>query len=220
MAPLEKRLAIIRDWCKSFAVVADVGAGQGRLARALAEQGQQVYATEKTLKGWQELTSYTRSFFPRITPVLGDGIVPLLALPTSIDVAVIAGMGPRTIQHILRQDYESRAIPAFIVQPMQGLFLLRRYLLENNWFIQRAELVKEHGKIYGMWLVQRAAHNDRDDRSPFFWVPKEFQHNPLFQSLVKARVIQLNQYIDHASLDTPQLEAWQREKQYLTGVIS
>ncbi|WP_053960970.1 tRNA (adenine(22)-N(1))-methyltransferase TrmK [Sulfobacillus thermosulfidooxidans] len=220
MAPLEKRLMVIRDWCKPFTVVADVGAGQGRLARALAEQGQQVYATEKTLKGWQELTSYTRPFFPRITPVLGDGIIPLLSLSTSIDVAVIAGMGPRTIQHILRQDSENLTIQSFIIQPMQGLFPLRRYLLENRWSISRAELVKEHDKIYGMWLVQRVAKGEIDEHSPFFWIPQEFQHSPLFPCLIRQRLAQLNQSIDHADKDDPKLQAWQRETQYLTGVIS
>jgi tRNA (adenine22-N1)-methyltransferase len=216
MAPLEKRLVILLDWCRSYRIVADIGSGQGRLARALAHQGHRVLATEKTVSGWQELVQYTKTF-EQIDPILGDGLKPLLAMDVAIDVAVVAGMGPRAIERIVQQDSQFRRIPAFIVQPMQGLFRMRRYLKNESWFVRQADLVQEHGKLYGMWWIERNADNGAGLFSE--WFPSEFLDSPLYPQLIRSRLAQLNQSLRHHTAQCPMWDDWQRERNALLTTL-
>ncbi len=216
MAPLEKRLAKLWDWCQPYPVVADIGAGQGRLARALANEGHRVFATEKTVKGWHELRQYTRNF-DGIVPLLGDGLEPILDSDVVVDVAVVAGMGPKVIERILQQDASSHRVRAFMVQPMQGLFVLRRYLKTAAWFVRRADLVHERGRLYGMWWVVR---NCDENSSPFSeWIPTEFLGSPRWPELIRQRIHDLDQKLRYQDARNELADEWQQERHSLLGML-
>ena len=216
MAPLEKRLTKLFEWCQSYQVVADIGSGQGRLARALARHGHHVFATEKTLVGWQELVQYTRNF-DNIVPLRGDGLEPLSALDIAMDIIVVAGMGPKTIEHILRQNAPSRRILTFIVQPMQGLFVLRRYLQAESWFVRRAELVQERGRLYGMWWIEK---NRNESVSPLSeWLPTEFLGSSLYPLLIQDRLAQLDWKLQHQNRTNRMFCEWQDERNSLLSML-
>ncbi len=145
----------------------------------------------------------------------GDGLKPLLQFRIAVDAAVIAGMGPRSIQQILQHD-EMQMISTFIVQPMQGLFLLRRFLLQNSWSIMDADLVEEQGRLYGMWMIRRSPQTGVDPR--WLWFPKEFQSSAWFTRLVAERLAYLQRNLQYWNVNSPEYYNWQREREHLTGV--
>ncbi len=65
---------------------------------------------------------------------LGNGLEPLEI--NDCDVCVIGGMGGRLITNILSDNLEkARSFKRLIFQPMNSEWILRKYLVENNWKI-------------------------------------------------------------------------------------
>ncbi len=115
-------MSLIRNWCSPYEVIADVGAGHGRLSIALAERQHRVYATERTAPGYAELISRVMGH-PGIVALKGDGLQPLA--PYKVDAVVVAGMGPGPIRHILDPRHEGpfikRAVkPLALAMGIQG----------------------------------------------------------------------------------------------------
>ena len=98
--------------------VVDVGAGDGKLAAWLAAAGRRVIATENKPGPLAEVRR-------RLDPLgiecrLGEGLLPLA--PGEVQVAVIAGMGGRTIASILAASPEVvRSLEGLILQPVRVL---------------------------------------------------------------------------------------------------
>ncbi len=97
--------------------VADIGTGDGQLARMLLERGQEVIATE-----WNE-GAYRRAR-ARLGPWVrrGFGLTPLGE--DERPFVVIAGMGGKLVLRILLQDRPTR-YPGILVQPTNAVHLLR-----------------------------------------------------------------------------------------------
>lgn len=102
--------------------MADVGAGDGRLALALASEGRRVIATERSAGPYEEAR---RLLAPAGVELrLGDGLTPLR--PGEVEVAVLAGLGGRTIARLLERDREvAGSLRYLVVQPMQHAEELR-----------------------------------------------------------------------------------------------
>ena len=81
----------------------------------------------------------------RIDLRLGDGLTPLV--PGEADVLIIAGMGGALMQRILREgEAAARAAVRLILSPQSELEQFRRFLRDENYFIERERLVEEDGK--------------------------------------------------------------------------
>ena len=121
--------------------VVDVGAGDGKLAAWLAAAGRRVIATENKPGPLAEVRR-------RLDPLgiecrLGEGLLPLA--PGEVQVAVIAGMGGRTIASILAASPEVvRSLEGLILQPVQHLAELRE-VLERSGFRVEAEAAVVQG---------------------------------------------------------------------------
>lgn len=202
---LEARLALIKEWCRPFRVIADIGAGYGHLAKALAREHHRVYAIEYPRGAYLDLLQGIEGCLG-ITPLQGDGLTPLGDRP--IDVAVIAGMGPNSIRHIMQRRY---SLP-FIIQPMQGIFRVHRQLVEDGWSIQKAQLIDQGGRLYATWLVGQSGIDGQNKRL----VPDEFCQDPLFPRLVEQRIRELQKRLT-ASV-TPPGASWDEELQQLKAL--
>ena len=121
--------------------VADIGTGDGRLAAWLAERGHRVVATEKGPGPW----AVARRFLDPlgIECRLGEGLQPIQ--PGEFEIAVIAGMGGRSIARILAASPGVvGALAGLVLQPIQhgeelaaglagaGYRLLRREAIEQG----------------------------------------------------------------------------------------
>ncbi len=180
-------MSLIKEWCEPFNHIADIGAGQGRLARALLGRPERVvYATEHHLPGYQELRACTPQS-GSLHCLLGDGLEAVHI--QLVDMTVIAGMGPHTIEKILSQHY---LVPQsqFIVQPMHGLFTFHHFLSAGPWDIQRAALTKEHGRIYGTWQLRVSDSKRGHPTTSHAW-PEEFRGDPLYTAVLTLRVEEL-----------------------------
>lgn len=83
---------------------------------------------------------------------LGDGLRVLA--PGEADVIVIAGMGGDTILSILSAAPWVRAGPLLLLQPMSKAEVLRRYLPENGFAVEREALAAERGVLYPILSVR------------------------------------------------------------------
>ncbi len=173
--PLERRLQLLNGWCQPYRRVADIGAGAGRLSRALADQGIIVMATEASQNGLAMLIGQRER--EEISVRSGDGLRPLINEPP-FDAIVVAGMGSEIVLHILGQRHLLAYQPIFLIQPVQGILTVRKYLQTQQACIQRASLVQERGHIYASWRVLFAA-----DCEPSAKMLGEFHHDPLWSEL-------------------------------------
>jgi tRNA (adenine22-N1)-methyltransferase len=131
------------------ASAADVGAGDGHLAAALASRGLRVVATEAGEGPYRRLREKT----PGVDCRLGDGLRPLRQ--GEVDGAVLAGMGGRTIASILERDGAlARSLEWLVLQPQQHAHQLETWLEGEGFIIQRGEWTMQGRRLYRVLLVE------------------------------------------------------------------
>lgn len=67
-----------------------------------------------------------------------------------VEQIVIAGMGGKLIVDILKDSHEIAKSSKLILQPMNGQYELRKYLLENGFVITDEDIVTEGIKVYNL----------------------------------------------------------------------
>jgi tRNA (adenine22-N1)-methyltransferase len=130
--------------------IADIGTGDGRLSAWLAAAGHRVIATENKPGPRAEALRLLEPI--GIECRLGDGLEPIR--PGEVEVAVIAGMGGRSIGRILTASPGKVAsLEALVVQPVQhGEELTDRLLAEGYRIAERAD-IDQRSRPYSALLV-------------------------------------------------------------------
>ncbi len=130
--------------------VADIGTGDGKLAAWLARRGHRVVATENKA-GPREVAR--RLLDPLgLECRLGEGLAPIA--PGEIEVAVIAGMGGRTIGRILAASPEVVArLQALVLQPVQHREELLAGLLAAGYRRLAGSEVRQGSHLYAALLL-------------------------------------------------------------------
>ncbi|WP_027365805.1 tRNA (adenine(22)-N(1))-methyltransferase [Desulfotruncus alcoholivorax] len=151
MVGLSKRLAAVARHIPSGSVVADIGTDHAFLPVYLIQTGKakKVLAGEVTPGPYHTARETVRSFKleQQIDVRIGNGLA--IMQPGEADVAVLAGMGGRTIISILIAGSEVlEAIKRLIIQPMRDVTVVRRWLVENGWCLADEEMVYEDGHYY------------------------------------------------------------------------
>lgn len=129
---------------------ADIGTGDGKLAAWLARRGHRVIATENKA-GPREVSR--RLLDPLgVECRLGEGLAPIAR--GEVDVAVIAGMGGRTIGRILAASPEVVAgLEALVLQPVQHREELLAQLLAAGYRRQAGIEVRQGSHLYTALLL-------------------------------------------------------------------
>ena len=70
------------------------------------------------------------------------------------DIIIIAGMGGELIESIIRDDMETVKNAKLILQPMNGQYELRKFLIENNFTIEEEDIAIEGFKVYNVLVVK------------------------------------------------------------------
>ncbi len=143
------------DYVDTFA---DIGTDHGKLVvgAVLCNRAKKAYAidiSEKCLKKAKEL-AFEKGVEEKITFYIGDGFAPL---SNRVNIAVAAGMGGLEIIKIL-QNEKSCLVDKFILVPHQDGYLLRKYLKENNFYIEKDYVVFD-GKFYDIIVAVRGENN-------------------------------------------------------------
>lgn len=130
--------------------VADIGAGDGKLSAWLAAAGHRVIATENKPGPRGEALRLLEPL--RIECRFGEGLEPIR--PGEVEVAVIAGMGGRSIGRILAASPAVVAsLEALVLQPVQhGEELLDRLLAGGYRVADRAQ-VEQRSRPYSALLM-------------------------------------------------------------------
>ncbi|MDQ6918375.1 MAG: class I SAM-dependent methyltransferase [Candidatus Dormibacteraeota bacterium] len=130
--------------------VADIGTGDGKLAAWLAAAGHQVIATENKPGPREEALRVLRPL--GIECRLGEGLEPIR--PGEVEVAVIAGMGGRTILRILAgSPHVVGSLEALVVQPMHHSEELRAELLARGYRVSRGQEIEQRSRGYSALLI-------------------------------------------------------------------
>ena len=152
---VDARLSAVAELVSDGAYLADVGTDHAYLPIYLAEQGKLSGAVASDIhKGPLESAEKNireAGFSDLIHTVLTDGLQGLEPYPVT-DV-VIAGMGGLMIKGILEKAtaFKEKS-PNFILQPMQHIPELRRYLGENGFSIRKETQATAEGKFYQIIL--------------------------------------------------------------------
>ena len=153
---LSKRLKAVTDLLPKGQVVADIGCDHGYISirlvsdhiyeRAIAmdvRKGPLAIAVENISR--ENLTD-------RIETRLSDGLNKLEA--GEADAAIIAGMGGQLLIGILDRSIDkAKKLKYMVLQPQSDIHMVRGYLRDNGFAIQKEDMVKDEGKFYPMFLV-------------------------------------------------------------------
>ena len=152
---IDARLSAVAELVSDGAYLADVGTDHAYLPIYLAEQGKLSGAVASDIhKGPLESAEKNireAGFSDLIHTVLTDGLQGLE--PYHVTDVVIAGMGGLMIKGILEKAtaFKEKS-PNFILQPMQHIPELRRYLGENGFSIRKETQATAEGKFYQIIL--------------------------------------------------------------------
>jgi tRNA (adenine22-N1)-methyltransferase len=128
--------------------VADVGAGDGQLARHLAARGLRVVATERRPASFARL----HAAVPQVDCRLGEGLRVLV--PGEVEGAVIAGMGGHSIGRILAgAPALARSLEWLVLQPQQHADRLSGWLAEAGFAVLKRTIAVQGRHSYTVLLV-------------------------------------------------------------------
>jgi tRNA (adenine22-N1)-methyltransferase len=129
---------------------ADVGAGDGQLARHLARRGLRVVATEGRPGPYARL----RAAVPELDCRLGDGLEPLR--PGEVEGVVLAGLGGHRIAGILAAAPQvASALDWLVLQPQQHVEPLVAWLGEAGYRLLSRTPAAQGRHSYTVLVVSR-----------------------------------------------------------------
>lgn len=135
-------------------MVADVGAGDGQLARHLAGRGLRVIATERRPGPYARL----RAAVPGLECRLGEGLDVLL--PGEVEGAIVAGVGGHSIARLIeRSPAVVRRLDWLVLQPQQHADHLCSWLAVQGYRVEARWTATQGRRSYTVLLVRA------DDRS-------------------------------------------------------
>ena len=137
--------------------VADIGTDHAQIPIYLANHThcRPIIAGEKTSGPYRTAQYWLKDadLLHTVDLRLGSGLT--ILKPGEVSWAVIAGMGYRTIVEILEESQViARSLDGLILQPMQDVAELRRWLSTNGYTIVDERLVKEEGKLFQIILIK------------------------------------------------------------------
>ncbi len=156
---LSPRLQAVAEWIPANARLADIGTDHAYLPVSLLLEGKILSAIAADVRsGPLEHAKRTANEYgvtDKIQFCLCDGLTQIEA--KQCDVISIAGMGGETIAHILGNAPWMREDHLFILQPQSTQNVLRNFLAEHGYCIQKEKVVREGNRWYPILLVQAGA---------------------------------------------------------------
>lgn len=150
---LKGRLKLISDLIPAGSFLCDIGTDHAYIPIYAVEAGICSKAVAADIKEGPVKTAARnvakRLLQDKIDVRLGGGLQPLLK--DELDTVVIAGMGGLMITEILRESFDkAKAAGILILQPMNDIETVRRYLFENGYEITNERIAIEEHKVYNV----------------------------------------------------------------------
>ena len=156
--PISKRLLCCASMVQPGSRVADIGTDHGYLGIYLLQSGaaRHVIACDLRKDPLENARRNAKLFGVdgEMKLRLSDGLEKIL--PDEVDTVVMAGMGGDLIQKILSQcPWRKREGLQFILQPQSAGSVLRRWLCEDGFEIQREEPVQDGHFLYTVMDIRQ-----------------------------------------------------------------
>ncbi|MGQ9824722.1 MAG: tRNA (adenine(22)-N(1))-methyltransferase [Desulfotomaculales bacterium] len=167
--PLPPRLKAIAELVPPGRVVADIGTDHALLPVYLVQNGRcpKVIATELNRGPAARASSQVglHGLGDRIEIRLGEGLAPLS--PGEVQAVVVAGLGGGTVREVLSASPEIlKTLERLVLQPMNDVPGVRRWLVQNGWRLADEVLVAENGRLY----VVIAAEQGKEEAGEKEWL--------------------------------------------------
>ena len=163
------RLTEIAKSVKEGSSLVDVGCDHGYIAKMLLDSNTIVKViesdiSEKSLEKAQMLLSGEK-YKDKVKFIVSDGLVDIDT--SSYDTLLIAGMGEETIISILNESIDKvRCFKYIILQAMGEGSNIRKYFMENDFFIEKERLFIEKDKYYRLYEIRNKKTNVDDYKFP------------------------------------------------------
>lgn len=149
MIKLSKRLRAIVNFCDKNKIIADIGTDHGFVPNFLYEEdiNRKIIATDISLNSLNKAIEFSelRGNKGKIEHIVCNGLEKI----PPVDQIIIAGMGGILISKILDRDFEkARQTEKLILQPMQQVDYLRKFLYDKGFKILDEKIVFEDNKFF------------------------------------------------------------------------
>lgn len=165
------RLTALAGMLPGADVIADIGSDHGLLCAHLLLNGtcKKAIAVDVSPSAAEKAARLAGSLglVGRLIPRQGDGLLALA--PGEAGAAVIAGMGGRLIASIIQAAPQIAESIPLVLQPMQQIGDLRKFLRENGFCVLEERMVRENGRIFEMMTAAKAPYEQPED------IPKELE---------------------------------------------
>ena len=163
---LSARLEAVAKMVTKGNRVCDVGCDHGYISIYLVKNGisPYVYAMDVNKGPLERAKEHIESYGlkDKIETILSDGLMTLGNRES--DALVCAGMGGRLVIKILTEGMNQvQKMQELILQPQSELHLVRAFLRQQGFYIDREDMVFEDGKYYPMMHV--LVHSDKKNEA-------------------------------------------------------
>ena len=161
MIKLSKRLRAIVNFCDKNKIIADIGTDHGFVPNFLYEEdyNRKIIATDISLNSLNKAIEFSelRGNKGKIEHIVCNGLEKI----PPVDQIIIAGMGGILISKILDRDFEkARQAEKLILQPMQQVDYLRKFLYDKGFKILDEKIVFEDNKFFHIIVANYKAINE------------------------------------------------------------
>ena len=111
---------------------------------------------------------------------LGSGLSVLT--PKEVEVSIIAGMGGELISEIIKEDIKTARSMTLALQPMNAQYELRKFLIENDFTIEKEDIVCEGERVYNVMIVKNGK-SEPFNKEIYYHIPPYLLSHPLFEQL-------------------------------------
>ncbi|MEA1975692.1 MAG: class I SAM-dependent methyltransferase [Bacillota bacterium] len=203
---ISNRLKILADYVKKEDIVGDVGTDHGFIPIYLIEENKadKIIASDLNQgpldNAKQELLS--KNLLDRVDLRLGGGLEPYKA--GEIDTVIIAGMGGKLIKTILVEgEQHIKYLKKLILQPMQGVYELRKWILDNGYKIVDEDLIYENNIFYEIIVAikgESQKYNDNDLEFGYYMLKKHVEVSKAFLDMkIEKNENIVNDIVNHGS---------------------
>ena len=167
---LSARLKAVAGMVTKGNRVCDVGCDHGYISIYLVKNGVSpyVYAMDVNkgplLRAKEHILDY--GYADKIETILSDGLVALGDRDS--DALICAGMGGKLIINILTEGMEQvLKMRELVLQPQSEIHLVREYLRNQGFYIDKEDMIFEDGKYYPMMHVIIESEKQNEDNPVF-----------------------------------------------------
>jgi tRNA (adenine22-N1)-methyltransferase len=163
---LSNRLKTIASFVPDGSKVADIGTDHGYIPIHLVQEGKAKHAIAMDVRTGPLMRAKSHIAEAGLSDVievrLSDGLLKLNK--DEADCVVIAGMGGELMIHILEEGKDLwDNIPCWVLSPQSELQKMRRFLVEQAFFVEQETMIKEDGKYYVVMRAVRTPSVSVDD---------------------------------------------------------